>query len=213
MEKIQIFDIVVISLVTLLGLKGLFRGFIKEIFALIGLVGGVFVASRFSSQVGNLINNIIPIDNNNTLVLLGFIGALVVFWIITYFAGLLVSKIFSLSGLGIIDGALGFVFGAGKIFLLFAIITYAATQVKFINKKIDKNLSDSIVLPLLKQTGAYIIKLDTTKLEGGVKKHVNSAITKTKDTFNSISTDAIKQKVTKMKNKIKQAIDSNTTKE
>jgi membrane protein required for colicin V production len=212
LEKFQIFDIVVISLIALLGLKGLFRGFIKEIFALIGLVGGVFVASRFSSQVGNLINNIIPIDNNNTLVLLGFIGALVIFWIIAYFTGLLISKIFNLSGLGIIDGVLGFVFSAGKIFLLFAIIIYATSQIKFIDKKIDKNLSQSIILPLLKQTGAYIIKLDTIKLEGGVKKHINGIISKTKNTLNTTSSDVIKQKLAQIKSKIKKTIDNNTTK-
>ena len=35
------------------------------------------------------------------------------------------SKVFSVSGLGIFDRIFGFAFGAGKIFLLFAIISYA----------------------------------------------------------------------------------------
>ena len=211
MENIQVFDIVVVSLVTLLGLKGLFRGFIKEVFALVGLVGGVFVASRFSTQMGNIINGVMPIDNNNTLTLVGFIASLILFWILIYFVGSVVSKIFSLSGLGIIDKLLGFIFGASKVFLLFSIITYAATQVKVIDKKITKNLGQSQVLPLLKSTGAYIIKLDTTQLNNGIKKHVNTAINKTKNTIKDISTQSIKQKVTELKDKITNK--NNTTKE
>ena len=52
MENINIFDLIVVALITILGLKGLFRGFTKEFFALIGIVGGVFVASRLSKDAG-----------------------------------------------------------------------------------------------------------------------------------------------------------------
>ena len=202
MENIQTFDVIVVSLVTLLGLKGLFRGFIKEIFALVGIVGGVFVASRLSAQAGEIVNSIIPIDNNNTMVLVGFIAALISFWILAYAVGTIISKVFSLSGLGIFDKALGFIFGAGKVFLLFSIITYAASQIEALNKKIDKNLSSSMLLPMLKTTGAFIIKLDTIKLENGVSKSVNGAIESTKKTLSDISKEAIKDKANEMKKDI-----------
>jgi len=44
MENLNYFDIVVLGLVVLLGLKGFLRGFIKEAFAFIGIVGGFFIA-------------------------------------------------------------------------------------------------------------------------------------------------------------------------
>ncbi len=202
MDDINIFDIIVITLITLLGLKGLFRGFIKEFFALFGIVGGVFVASRLSAQVGEMVDTIIPFDNNNTMMLVGFIVALIIFWILAYGIGIVLSKVFSLSGLGIFDKALGFVFGASKVFLLFSMIAFAISSIESIAKKLDVKLADSIVYPMLKDTGAYIIKLDTTQLENGVTKHVNSAIETTKDALEDISTDAIKDKVEEIQNNI-----------
>jgi membrane protein required for colicin V production len=176
MEGINIFDIIIVSLTVLLGLKGLFRGFIKEFFALFGIVGGVFIASRLSTQVGEVIDKIIPFDNNNTMVLVGFIIAIAIFWILAYIVGIMLSKVFSLSGLGLFDKVLGFIFGAMKIFLLFSIITFSVSQIESINKKIDKNLANSIVFPILKETGAYIIKLDTTKLQNGITTHINTVL-------------------------------------
>ncbi len=195
MENINIFDVIVLSLVTLLGLKGLFRGFIKEFFALFGIVGGVFVASRVSSQVGELIDKVFHFDNNNTIVLVGFIVAIAVFWTLAYVVGIALSKVFSLSGLGFFDRFLGFVFGAGKIFLLFSIIAYAVSSVEAINKNLAPKLANSIVFPILKDTGKFIIKLDTTKLEKNVSTHVNGAIKSTKDTLEDISTDVIKKEI------------------
>ncbi|MCK5111812.1 MAG: CvpA family protein [Arcobacteraceae bacterium] len=195
MENINIFDVIVLSLVTLLGLKGLFRGFIKEVFALFGIVGGVFVASRLSSEVGEIVDKVFHFDNNNTLVLVGFVVAIAAFWILAYVIGMALSKVFSLSGLGIFDRLLGFIFGAGKVFLLFSIIAFAISSVEAINKKLTKKLANSVVFPILKDTGKFIIKLDTTKLEKGVTTRVNGAIQSTKDTLKDISTDKIKKKV------------------
>jgi len=204
MEDFNIFDIIVVSLITLLGLKGLFRGFIKEFFALFGIVGGVFVASRVSAQVGEIVDKIIPFDNNNTMLLVGFVVSLICFWILAYLVGIILSKVFSLSGLGIFDKALGFVFGASKVFLLFSMIAFAVSSIESINNKLKVKLADSIVFPILKDTGAYIIKLDTTELESGVSKHVNSAIEATKETLEDISTDAIKEKLEEIKKEIKE---------
>ncbi len=195
MENINIFDVIVLSLITLLGLKGLFRGFIKEFFALFGIVGGVFVASRVSSEVGEIVDKVFHFDNNNTLVLVGFVAAIAAFWILAYIIGMALSKVFSLSGLGIFDRLLGFIFGAGKVFLLFSIIAFAISSVEAINKKLTKKLANSVVFPILKDTGKFIIKLDTTKLEKGVTTRVNGAIQSTKDTLKDISTDKIKKKV------------------
>jgi len=203
LEDINIFDIIVMSLVTLLGLKGLFRGFIKESFALIGIVGGVFVASRLSSEVGEIVHQIIPFDNNNTMMLVGFIVALILFWSVAYFVGITLSKMFSLSGLGIFDKLLGFVFGASKVFLLFSIITFAASSIETFKTKINKNLNNSIVYPILRDTGGYIIKLDTTKLQNGLSTHVNSAIETTKSTIKDISINEIKENIKKKTEAIK----------
>ncbi len=205
MNDLNLFDIIVLTLITLLGLKGLFRGLIKEVFGLVGIVGGVYVSSRVSKPVGELINSIIPIDNESTRLLLGFVLAIVGFWAATYAIGMAISKISSLSGLGIFDRLFGFIFGAAKVFLIFSIIIYALTQVDAIAKKLEEKTKDSIMYPLLKEVGSYIIKLDTTKYQDGIKSHVNGAIEATKqaidsevssakETIEDISKDTIKEK-------------------
>ena len=202
MENVNIFDLVVIALVTILGLKGLFRGFTKEFFALVGIVGGVFVASRISADAGAIVNGIIPMDNENTTLLAGFVAALVVFWIIAYLVGATLSKVFKMSGLGIFDRILGFVFGAGKIFLLFSIIAYAASQVTIINDNLAPKLEKSTVFPLLKETGAYIIKLDTNELQEEVTKQLDDVVEATKETVTEISQKELEKKAVELKEQL-----------
>ena len=192
MENINYFDVIIFTLVALLGLKGLLRGFIKEFFALVGIVGGVFIASRFASTTGEIVASIIPIESNNTMVLVGFVLSLVLFWFLSYIIGLIVSKAFSLSGLGIFDRFLGFVFGAGKVFLLFAIITYAISQVDVVNEKLSNVTSGSIAYPLLKQTGGYIVKLDTEKLQSKISDKTEDILNKSKEIVDDIVVEKIK---------------------
>ncbi len=201
MDEFNLFDIIVLVLVSLLGLKGLLRGFIKEAFGLIGIVGGVYVASRVSGSTGNLINSIIPIDNESTRLLIGFLVSIIAFWAIAYAIGVVISKISSLSGLGIFDRIFGFVFGAAKVFLIFSIIVYAISQVDAIRNALEKKTQGSIMFPILQDVGSYIIKLDTTKLQSGVTKHVNGAIEATKETLEEVSTEAIKNEIEKINTK------------
>ena len=56
---IHLFDLVVGVIILLLGLKGILNGFFKELFGLIGIIGGIFVASRIGASIGNLLNDII----------------------------------------------------------------------------------------------------------------------------------------------------------
>lgn len=201
MENINIFDIVVIALVVVLGLKGLMKGFIKELFGLIGIVGGVFVASRMAKDVGDLVAGVFALDNENTILLVGFIVGLILFWIVAYIIGAIIEKVFEASGLGVIDRVLGFLFGAGKIFLLFAIIAYATTGVKVVHDSLAPKMKDSIMFPLLVDTGAFIIKLDTGKFSDDVKKEFNGAVESTKKTIQEISETEIKKKVEEELNK------------
>jgi membrane protein required for colicin V production len=201
-ENINIFDLIVVALITILGLKGLFRGFTKEFFALIGIVGGVFVASRLSKDAGEIVNGIIPMQNDNTILLAGFVASLVIFWIIAYIMGSLFSRILKISGLGIVDRLLGFIFGAGKIFLLFSIISYAISQVKMINDNLQPKLETSIVFPLLQKTGSYIIKLDTSGFQEEVTEKLDVVVDVTKENIEKIAKEEINKKVIEVKTQV-----------
>lgn len=205
MEDINIFDLVVIALITVLGLKGLFRGFTKEFFALVGIVGGVFIASRLSKDVGAMVNNLIPMDNENTILLSGFVVTLVIVWIIAYVAGTALAKVFKMSGLGIFDRILGFAFGAGKIFLLFSIIAYAVSQVKMINDNLAPKLESSLVFPILQDTGSYIIKLDTSGFQEKVTQQLDTVVDATKESIVEISEKELEKTSEELKKQLEDA--------
>jgi len=202
LENINIFDLIVVILVTILGLKGLFRGFTKELFALVGIVGGVFISSRLSNDTGAIINSIIPMQNENTILLAGFVVTLVIFWILAYLLGSVLEKVFQMSGLGIFDRILGFVFGAGKIFLLFSIISYAVSQVKMINDNLEPKLETSIIFPILKETGSYIIRLDTSGFQEKVVNQLDGVVEATKETIEKISKEELEKRALELKKQL-----------
>lgn len=181
MQEFTIFDMVILGITLVLGLKGLFRGLIKEVFGIIGIIGAIFVASRVSEDIGDLIAPVLALENETTIKLIGFIVALIGFWIIVYLLGVIVSKIFSASGLGIVDRVFGFIFGAGKVFLIFSVIAYALYQVESFKKAIDEKTAGSVVMPHLISVGSYIIKLDTTKITDSVGGAVDKVVETTKE--------------------------------
>ena len=205
MQNIAIFDLVIITITLLLGLKGLFRGIIKEIFGIIGIIGAIFVASRISTQTGELIAPVLVLENQATIKLIGFVIALVIVWLIAYSAGVVVSKIFSASGLGIIDRFFGFLFGMAKIFLIFSVIAYALYQVNSFKKVIDEQFKTSILMPYLLNVGSVIIKLDTTALTNNIDKAIET-VTDTPSTIQN-TTQEIKQEVDSTLNNVQEVVE------
>ncbi len=205
MQNIAIFDLVIITITLLLGLKGLFRGIIKEIFGIIGIIGAIFVASRISTQTGELIAPVLVLENQATIKLIGFVIALVIVWLIAYSAGVVVTKIFSASGLGIIDRFFGFLFGMAKIFLIFSVIAYALYQVNSFKKVIDEQFKSSVLMPYLLDVGSVIIKLDTTALTNNIDKAIET-VTDTPSTIQN-TTQEIKQEVDSTLNNVQEVVE------
>ena len=220
MQDFSIFDLIIISITLILGLKGLFRGLIKEVFGIIGIIGAIFVASRVSKDVGDAVAPILAIQSEATLKLIGFIIALIGFWLVVYTLGVIISKIFSASGLGVVDRTFGFIFGASKVFLIFSVIAYSLSQVQSFKKLMDEKFATSFVMPHFISVGSYIIKLDTTAITNSVDKVVNTAKTSEiiEDTKNSVkeniesTTNSVKEAVQEeVVNKVEEKIEETTT--
>ncbi|MEN8718373.1 MAG: CvpA family protein [Sulfurovum sp.] len=227
MQSLAIFDIIILSITLILGLKGLMKGLVKEVFGIIGIVGSVFVASRTSGEVGNLLAPILGLESSNTISLIGFVASLIGFWLVIYVIGTIVSKMFAAAGLGLFDRLFGFIFGAGKIFLIFAIIAHALYQINSFKKTLDEKTQNSIVMPYLLSTGAFIMKLDTLNIQSDeqkedtnqqenqsqsatdeVLKSVGNGIKTLKDTTDEITSN-VKQKVEEeIINKVEDQIDN-----
>lgn len=201
MQEFTTFDIVIVAITVLLGLKGLFKGFIKEVFGLVGIVGGIFVASRLSETIGGYLKPVLNLENSASISLLGFIAGLVGFWIIVYVLGMILSKVTSMSGLGVVDRVLGFAFGAAKIFFIFSVIAYALYQVNTFKKTLDTQFGKSTVFPLLVKTGSFIMKLDTSKFVNNVEKGVDVVVPKDKKETKT-TTEKIEEKVKEVKKSV-----------
>lgn len=159
------FDVVIAAIVLLLGIKGFMHGFIKEIFGLLGLIGGVYFASRLAGTAAEFIDtNFLHLENVALLKLIGFLAILIVVWLGATILGSIFSKLTSASGLGFLNRLFGFIAGGGKYFLIFALIVTALSNVSLVKDNLEKHVQDSILYPYLKKAGSYLINLDPSKI-------------------------------------------------
>jgi membrane protein required for colicin V production len=194
-ESVNIFDIIVVSVVLILGIKGALNGLIKEVFVLLGLIGGVFIASRVAPMAGEMINqNLLHLQNKSSLTLVGFVAVLVGVWLLSLLLATLFKKMVSLSGLGFLDMLFGFVVGSAKIFFIVSIIIYAISTIDLARKNLSKYLDDSFMYPIMVELGSYIIKLDTSEITDSINEKLSSdtpliELQNTKEETNLTSTD------------------------
>lgn len=183
--ELNYFDLVASIIILLLGLKGIINGFFKELFGLVGIIGGIFVASRVGDEVGKYLNKLIfNFENEAAVSFTGFLTTLAIFWFLMIGVGFVFKKLSSLSGLGPVDKIMGFVFGSGKFFLIAAVIAHAAYNINAIKLTIDSKMQSSILFPILVETGSYIMKFDpivitedsntTSSLQNKAQQSVNS---------------------------------------
>jgi len=162
----SIFDAIIIIIIMILGIKGFFNGFIKEIAGFIGIVGGLYLASIFYHQVGVFINdNLMVIKNHSAIDLVGFVEVFFGFWVVCLFIGFLLSKILKIAALGIFDRLLGLIFSAGKFFIIVSVILTLLYQVEFFKEKFENIYKNSKLAPIMLQIGEKIINLNPKELE------------------------------------------------
>lgn len=165
MMDFNYFDVTISAIILILGIKGFMQGFIKEVFGLIGLVGGVYFASRLSDDAATFIEaNFFQLENPALLKLIGFLAILIIIWLGATLLGALFSKLTSESGLGFLNRLFGFIAGGGKYFLIFALIVTALSNVKLVKDNLEKYVNDSILYPYLVEAGSYLIKIDTSDI-------------------------------------------------
>ena len=177
MINFNYFDIIISVIVLLLGIKGFINGFIKEVFGLIGLIGGVYFASRLADTAATFIDtNFFHLENIAILKLIGFLSILILVWLGVTILGAIFSKLSSTSGLGFLNRLLGFIAGGGKYFLIFALIVTALSNISLVKNSLEKHVKESILYPYLKQAGSYLINLDPGSL--GLQSTSTSQIVK-----------------------------------
>ncbi len=166
MENVSLLDLVSISLILFLGIKGILRGFVKEVFGLIGIIGGIYVASKYAQAAGEFADaNFLNLQNKASIYLIGFITVLIIFWLLITFIGAMLGKLVNSSGLGIVDKILGFIVGGAKIFLIFSVIIYVLSNIAIFKSSLNSMFENSMMYPIFKDVGSKIVQIDPSTLE------------------------------------------------
>lgn len=161
------FDVAVGSIVLLLGLKGLMNGFSKELFGLIGIVGGLFVASHIGGPIGKFLNeSLLHFETASAVNLVGFVFTVGIFWLLMVALGAGFKRLSTLSGLGIVDQILGFFVGASKFFFIMSVIVYALFSITAIRENFGAKMEDSVFFKPMVATGDFILHIETSEVTG-----------------------------------------------
>lgn len=192
MESFVWFDLILAALVLILGIKGLMNGFIKEVFGIIGLIGGVIVASRYATEVGELVSKNVYAVQETFWFHLGFLVTLIAFWLLCLGLGYIFSKMLSMSGFSFIDRLLGFIVGSAKIFLVFAIFVFIISNIKIINEKLEPYTKNSFFYPILLQSGEFIMN---QSVKTGNLSDMNSSIGNIKNEISEQVQEQIQEKI------------------
>lgn len=102
---------------------GFLKGGIREIFGILGIIIGIFGASRLYTRFAT----VLPISNWAVAKAVSFIIVFVVIALLLYFIGFLIYKLMHLLRVGFLDRILGLVLGAIKGSLLAGVICFFIT--------------------------------------------------------------------------------------
>ncbi|MBA3026861.1 MAG: CvpA family protein [Sulfurimonas sp.] len=203
------FDLVAAVIILLLGLKGIINGFFKEAFGLIGIIGGIFIASRVGNEVGEYLSELIfKFENSAAVNFTGFLVTLAAFWFIMVISGALFKKLSSMSGLGPVDKLFGFILGSSKFFLIAAVIAHAAYNIKAVKSTLDPIMQNSTLFPILVETGAFIMKIDPVE----ISDDINATIMKSTEILDANVTELTQSKTSQIIDEVKSALEQNSTK-
>jgi membrane protein required for colicin V production len=114
------FDIIVVIILAYCVIRGLFRGLIKELASIVGVIAGFYTAYAFYTQLSKILSA--WITNASYLNILSFLIIFCLVLIIVNLFGMLIKHLMNIAYLGWIDRSGGFLFGAIKGILIVSVL-------------------------------------------------------------------------------------------
>lgn len=183
-------DFTIIAVVVLLGFKGIWNGLIKEFFGFVGLILGIYLASRYYVEFGSSFG----MESTSLQSLIAFIIILAAVWIGSILVGLFLTKVVNLAALESADKTAGFIFGALKGFLILSLLFYGISNVGFLSGVDSSIKNNSKMHNFMSKIGSGIMN---TKVVRGITDEVSStsssAIEEAKGGIDAVSSEVKKQ--------------------
>jgi len=148
---VNYFDYILIGIVGLSMILSLWRGFVREIISLIGLVAAFLIASRTSGNAGEFLGQWIP--NGTTADIAGFVLIFVVVMVLVGLIGALIRKLVDMADLTATDRTLGMFFGITRGLLLIGLAFLIYTSY---SKPDQAWAKDSLLTPYAVQMGELL---------------------------------------------------------
>jgi len=140
----NILDLIILGLMTFFLIKGIFRGFFREISSLAGIIFGFLVGNHYYGPVANLLRAHIPFDK--FLPLISFIILFILVVIVFNLFGLLLHHLFKRLFMGWFDRSLGVCFALTKgIIISYLLIVLLVMFVPSTNPLIAKSKTAPLV--------------------------------------------------------------------
>ncbi len=122
----NVLDYIIIGLIAFFCIKGIFRGTLRELSSLAGIVLGLLIGNHYHHQTANLLRAYIPFEES--LLLISFIMIFILVVIIFSLCGVLLHNIFKRLLISWFDRSLGFGFALIKgiiiSYLLIVLLTF-----------------------------------------------------------------------------------------
>jgi membrane protein required for colicin V production len=152
------FDIIVIVILGYCLIRGIFRGFVKELSSIIGVLGGFYAAFTYYMVVAKPLSKWIA--NTGYLNILSFLIIFCGVFIIISILGVIINYLLKIAFLGWLDRIFGAVFGAMKGILIVSVLLIAFTA--FLPKGTPV-IKDSLLAPhvtLVSEKMAKVVSKD-----------------------------------------------------
>jgi len=184
-------DLVILIIIFCFGLFSLFRGFIKELFSIIGWIVAIFLAVFFTPFVLSKIQVVLPSISFRPLIA-GIIIALIIYILFRILGGLFQKKL-GKANISAINRSLGFLLGVVKGYALVCITIFITKA--FLNEAEYPNwLRTSKSLPLMESTIMFVASQLPMYLQKNFeKKPIDSFKKETKMKFESLNLPKLKE--------------------
>jgi len=161
-------DIVIIVILSFCLVRGLFRGLVKELSSIIGVMGGLYSASTFQPEMAKFLASKVPstpyIDVLSYFIL--FCGV----FIIISFLGVLLKYLLKIAFLGWVDRIFGGLFGAVKGLTIISVVLIGL--ITFLPKN-SSLIGKSKLAPHAAQIAVVMIHMVPQDMKNKFKKRID----------------------------------------
>ena len=150
----NLFDIIVVVILSYCVIRGIFRGLVKELFSLIGVLGGFYAAYTYYMVLAKPLSRWIA--NTGYLNILSFFIIFCFVFIIISILGIIIHYILNIAFLGWVDRVCGAGFGTAKGILIASVLLITLTT--FLPKGAPV-IKDSLLSPHVALVAEKMVKV------------------------------------------------------